>query len=113
LEKGLIEEATSAWNAPTVLVKKPDGSWRFCIDYRHLNEDFDLLSSPIPKVDEAIQSLGNRSFFSTLDLTSGFFQVELDEESKDITAFSTPIGQFRWNRLPMGPTSLHKSFRMN
>ena len=69
---GIIEESHSTWASPIVLVKKPDGSWRFCNDFRKLNEISLCDAYPMPRVDELIERLGPARFISTLDLTRGY-----------------------------------------
>jgi hypothetical protein len=107
LETNCIEHAQSPWNAPLVLVKKPDGSLRVCIDYRKLNEATVKDVYPLPRMDEMIDQLGGGTvWFTTLDAVSGYHQMKLDEESKPATAFSVRgMGQFQWKVVPMGLTN--------
>ena len=82
LELGVIEESHSAWSSPIVLVWKPDRSIRFCVDYRKVNVPrFDAY--PMPRVDKLLDRLGTAHFFSTLDLTKGYWQIPLSPESKE------------------------------
>ncbi|KAK3108631.1 hypothetical protein FSP39_012081 [Pinctada imbricata] len=89
---GIIEPSTSPWSSNVVLVKKKDNSLRFCIDYRQLNEVTIKDSHPLPRIDDALDSLSGSKYFSTLDLKSGYWQVGLKEEDKEKTAFSFPGG---------------------
>ncbi|XP_078461913.1 uncharacterized protein LOC144726833 [Lampetra planeri] len=106
LEADIISPSSSPWGAPIVLVKKQDGSLRFCVDFRRLNKISVADAYPLPRMDESLDALSGARYFSTLDLLSGFWQLPLDEESKPKTAFRTPGGLFQFNRLPMG---LHSS----
>lgn len=72
LERGVIEQSNSPWSAPVVLVKKKDGSYRFCIDYRKLNSNTFKDAYPLPRNDESLDQLIGSSWFSTLDLCSGY-----------------------------------------
>ncbi|XP_063070441.1 uncharacterized protein LOC134461440 [Engraulis encrasicolus] len=102
LELGVIEESKSPWASPIVLVPKPDGSVRFCNDYRKLNEVSQFDSYPMPRVDDLVDSLGHARFLTTLDLTKGYWQVPLTPASKEKTAFATPEGLYQYTRLPFG-----------
>ncbi|XP_072768318.1 uncharacterized protein [Nerophis lumbriciformis] len=102
LELGVIEESHSPWSSPIVIVPKPDGSLRFCNDFRKLNEISLYDAYPMPRVDELIERLGPARFISTLDLTKGYWQVPLTERAKPKTAFSTPEGLFQYTVLPFG-----------
>jgi len=87
LEAGVIRESTSPWSSPLVYVKKRDGSTRPCVDYRRLNEVTCKDAYPLPRIDECLDSLANSKLFSTLDLQSGYWQVELKEEGRCKTLF--------------------------
>ena len=93
LELGVIEESQNAWSSPIVLVGKPDGSIWFCVDYRKVNDVSRF-------VDELLDRLGMARFFSTLDLTKGYWQIPLSPESKEKTAFSGPDGLYQFRTLP-------------
>ncbi len=97
LEKGVIELAQSPWASPVVLVPKPDGMLRFCVDYRKLNAITVRDTYPIPRMDECIDSLGSAKIFSTLDCNSGFWQIPIGEKDRDKTAF---VWHSRLYRLP-------------
>ena len=102
LELGVIEESHSTWSSPIVLVGKPDGSIRFCVDYRKVNGVSRIDAYPKPRVDERLDRLGTARFFSTLDLTKGYWQIPLLTESKEKTAFSAPDGLYQFRTLPFG-----------
>ena len=99
---GLIRKSFSSWNAPVLMVPKPDGTLRFCVDYRQLNKLTASDSYPMPRIDEILDSLGKSCVFSKLDLQWGFYNIELAEEDKHKTAFSTRRQHWEWNVLPMG-----------
>ena len=103
LKRRLIKPSHSAWSAPAVLVPKRDGSTRFCIDYRRLNQVTIPDSHPLPRIDDTLEALGGSRWFSTLDLKSGFYQVSIDEEDRPKTTFSIPgSGLWQWRVLPFG-----------
>ena len=90
-EKGIIRPSTSNWSSNVLLVKKKDNTWRMCIDYRELNRKTKNVDPyMLPRIDDTLDQLGNAKYFCTLDLISGYHQVELTEESKPKTAFTTP-----------------------
>ena len=111
LDKGLIEPASGACSSPVVLVKKKDDSWRFCIDYRRLNTVTIQDAYPLPRIDDSLDALAGSRFFSTLDLTSGYWQVPLDEDTREKSAFITRSGLWKWKVLPFGLTSAPATFQ--
>ncbi len=83
-------------------MSKPDGSVRICIDYRELNNITPQRRYYLPSLEDIMERAGNCSVMSTLDLTSGFHQIRVEEASKDLTTFGCPMGKFRFNRMPFG-----------
>ncbi len=103
LVERVIQESHSPWNSPHFLVSKKDGSYRPVIDFRRVSAHLVPAHYPIPILSDLLQSLGgSNTVFTSIDLIPGFWQIPLYAKSRDITAFSTPSGQYEWLRLPMG-----------
>ena len=102
LAAGIVEPSNSEWASPIVLVRKKDGSMRFCVDYRKLNSASEADAYPMPRVDELIDTLGRAKFISTLDLTRGYWQVPVEPNSRPFTAFTTPFGLYQFTVMPFG-----------
>ena len=102
LEKGVIEDSTALYLSPIVLVSKPDGSKRLCIDYRAVNHKIKPDIQPLPRLDELVENSAGKKFYAALDMKDAYFQVALDEESRDITTFSDGLNLYRFKRLPFG-----------
>eukprot|EP00731_Ephydatia_muelleri_P018873 Em0011g913a len=111
LAQGVIKSATGPWSSPVVLVQKKDGSTRFCVDFRQLNSLTKKDAHPLPRVDDTLDSLSGAQWFSTIDLASGYWQVEVAEEDKKKTAFSTPFGLFQFRTMPFGLCNAPSTFQ--
>lgn len=102
LKRDVIEPSSSPWASPIVLVKKKDGSWRFCVDYRHLNKITKKDVYPLPRIDDALDCLHGASYFSSIDLRSGYWQIAVDDKDREKTAFVTPDGLYQFKVMPFG-----------
>ena len=100
--QGVIEKSNSPWSSAVVLVKKKDGSTRLCVDYRALNDVTVKDSYPLPRIDDTLDALAGARWFSTLDLKSGYHQVEVADEDKEKTAFSFGQGLWQFRVMPFG-----------
>ncbi len=112
LSENIIEPTTSPWNFPIFLVRKKDGSMRPVVVYRKLNAACQPQKYPLPLLQDILSSVGqNNRVFSTLDLASGYWQVELTNSSKPLTAFSTPSGNWQFRKIPFGISGAPLTFQ--
>ena len=111
LDRGLITPCTSEWSSPVTLVPKPDGSFRFCVDYRKVNTLTKSDAYPLPRVDACIDAIGNAKFITKLDLVRGYWQIPLTERAKDISTFVTPQGTYRFEVMPYGLKNAPATFQ--
>ena len=91
-KQNVIEPSSRPWSSPIVLVNRKDSSTRFCVDYRKVNKVTHKDSYPLPRIDDTIDALAESKWFSTLDLKSGYWQVQLSEQAKEKTAFFSGSG---------------------
>ena len=112
VEIGAIRKSSSPWARAVVLVRKKDGSLRFCMDLRHLNKRTIKDVYRLPRIEETLDCLNRAKIFTSLDLKSGYWQVEIEEESKPLTAFTVgPLGFFNCERMPFGLTNTPATFQ--
>ena len=108
LENGIIKKSFSEWASPVVSVEKKNGDIRFCTDYRQLNAITKKDKHPLPRIDDMLDSFQGSKWFSSIDLASGYWQVEMDENSKEKTAFITGEGLYEFNIMPFGLCDISK-----
>ena len=102
LKSGIISESRSPWSAPVVIVGKKDGSQRFCVDFRQLNNCTARYNFPLPHIDDLISNFSGSKYFTTLDLRSGYHQLPMHPRDAHKTAFVCFKGCYEFNRLPFG-----------
>lgn len=98
----VLESCASPWASNVVLAKKSDDMFRFCVDYRRLNDCKYKDSFPLPRIDDCLDALGGSTYFSTMDFRSGFWQVAINERDLDKIVFTTRKSQFRFKVLSFG-----------
>ncbi|XP_065928583.1 uncharacterized protein [Magallana gigas] len=102
LEAGIVEQSVSPYASPVVIIPKKDQSIRFCVYYRRLNAVTQFDPGPNAQIEEIIDRLGEAKYLSKLDLTKGYWQILLDDDAKEKSAFITPFGQYQFTVMPFG-----------
>jgi len=110
IDRGIIEPSSSPWASPVVLVTKKDGTPRFCVDYRKLNDVTIKDAYPLPNVSECLDALNGAKFFRSLDLNSGYWQVGMKPEDKKETTFTTSMGLYHSVVMRFGLTNVPSTF---
>ena len=111
LDLGIIEHSHSPWRSLPVMASKKDGGWRFCVNYRGVNNVTKKSSYPIPRIDDILDQLGGACVFSSLDARSGYWQIVMNPEDKEKTAFWSPNGLFQFLRMPFGLTAAPSTYQ--
>lgn len=112
LKDNVIRSSNSPWASPiTIAKKKGDPNGRFCTDYRRLNDITKTDAYPLPRIDEIWEQLKEARWFSSIDLASGYWQVEMDEEDKQKTSFTCSLGTFEYNVMPFGLKNAPATFQ--
>ncbi|GBL59728.1 Transposon Ty3-I Gag-Pol polyprotein [Araneus ventricosus] len=110
LERRIIQPSESPWSSPVVLVRKKDNSWRFCVDYRRLNKVTKKDVYPLPRIEDILDCMQESKFFSSMDLSSGYWQIEVNKPDRETTAFITPEGLYEFNVMPFGLCNVPATF---
>ena len=110
-ETGIIEPSKSPWSSPLVPIRKPDGTIRLCVDYRKLNQVTIADRFPMPNLLDSVYSLHGKRFFTSLDLVRGYYQMTIEPESREYTAFSTARGHWQFRRLSFGLKNAPSAFQ--
>ncbi|HRO65872.1 MAG TPA: reverse transcriptase family protein, partial [Candidatus Dojkabacteria bacterium] len=111
LGDGLIEKSTSSWSFPVVVVKKADGTYRFCVNYSKLTEKTIKDAYPLPRIDDTLDQLHGAKYFTVCDASSGFWQIPIAENDKEKLAFVTTFGTYQWKVMPFGFTNAPAVFQ--
>jgi len=110
IKDGVVRESESPWSSPVVIIDKKDGSKRFCIDYRWVNNITETDAYPLPRIDDLLEQFRGAEWFSSIDLASGYWQIEMDEKDRKKTAFTCHLGLYEFNVMPFGLKNASPTF---
>jgi len=111
IKDGVVRESESPWSSPVVIIDKKDGSKRFCIDYRWVNIITETDAYPLPRIDDLLEQFRGAEWFSSIDLASGYWQIEMDEKDRKKTAFTCHLGLYEFNVMPFGLKNAPPTFQ--
>ena len=111
LQRGIVRPSSSPWTSPIVLVKKKEGTYRFCVDYRKINAVTKMAVFPLPRIEDYLDALAGVQYFTTLDLASGFWQVPVHPDSIEKTAFVSHMGSYEFLVMPFGLKNAPATFQ--
>ena len=111
LKNDIIEESQSNWGSQCILVPKHDGGFRFCTDFRKVNDKTKSYSFPIPRISECMDQTGNAKFVSTFDMPKGYCQVPLTQQALEISTFVTPSSLYQYKVMPFGMKNAPATFQ--
>ena len=111
LKNDIIEESQCNWSSPGILVPKHDGGFRFCTDFRKVNDKTKSDSFPIPRIADCIDQIGNAKYVSTFDMLNGYWQEPLTQQSREISAFITPSGLYKYKVMLFGMKNAPGTFQ--